>query len=59
LSRLLGKEVPDLEFPRINDGKAIEELTKKFVVKGLIRWGAVGLTVGVGVVSSWYSSGNH
>lgn len=59
LSRVLGKEVPDLEFPRINDGKAIEELTKKFVVKGLIRWGAVGLTVGVGVVSSWYSSGNH
>jgi hypothetical protein len=55
LCKVLGKEVPDLEFPRINDGRAIEALTKKFVVKGLVRWGVVGLTVGAGIVSFWYS----
>jgi hypothetical protein len=55
LCKVLGKAEPDEEFPRINDGKAIEELASKFVVKGLMRWGIALLTVGVGVTSIAYA----
>ncbi|KAF2629146.1 hypothetical protein BU25DRAFT_409616 [Macroventuria anomochaeta] len=55
LCKVLGRDVPGVEFPRINDGKAIEELTMKFIVKGLVRWGAVLLTAGVGVASVVYA----
>lgn len=55
LCRVLGKEVPDVEFPRINDGRAIEELTRRFITKGLVRWGVVLLTVGVGLAGVWYA----
>jgi hypothetical protein len=54
LCKVLEKKVPDVEFPRINDGKAIEELTKRFITKGLVRWGIVVSTVGVGVLSFWF-----
>ncbi|KAF3041946.1 hypothetical protein E8E12_008461 [Didymella heteroderae] len=56
LCKVLGKEVPNVEFPRINDGRAIEDLTKKFIMKGLVRWGVAGLTVAVGVGSAWYAT---
>jgi hypothetical protein len=55
LCELLGKDVPNEEFPRINDGKAIEELASKFVVKGLVWWGVVFLTASVGVASIMYA----
>jgi hypothetical protein len=45
LCRALGKEVPDVEFPRINDSRAIEELARSMVLRGLGRW-----AVGVGIV---------
>ena len=45
----LGKDVPDEPFPRVNDGKAIEELFKRMVVRGLLRWVWVGGFVVVGV----------
>jgi hypothetical protein len=51
LCTVLGKAEPDEEFPRINDGKAIEELASKFVVTGLMRWGVAVLTAGGGVAS--------
>jgi hypothetical protein len=53
LCRVLGKEVPDVEFPRINDSKAIEELAKKMVVRGLMRWGMV-IGGSVGVLGWWW-----
>lgn len=31
-------EVPDAGFPRANDGRAVEELFRGMVVKGLLRW---------------------
>ena len=55
LCKVLGKDVPDVEFPRINDGQAIEDLTKSFIVKGLVRWGVAILTVAVGAGSIWYT----
>lgn len=55
LCKVLGKDVPDMEFPRINDGQAINNLTKRFIVKGLVRWGGAILTVAVGVGSIWYT----
>lgn len=36
--QILGKDVPDVPFPRVNDAKATEELAQKMVVKGLKRW---------------------
>jgi hypothetical protein len=54
LCKALGKDVPkDVPFPRINDGKAIEELSKKLVTKGLTRWAVVFATVGIAVVGYW------
>jgi hypothetical protein len=55
LCKVLGKEVPDVEFPRINDGRAIEELTKRIIIKGLVRWGVVVFSVAVGLWSVWYA----
>ncbi|KAM0804847.1 P-loop containing nucleoside triphosphate hydrolase protein [Usnea florida] len=37
LCEILGVEVPDEGFPRANDGKAVEELFRGMVVKGLLR----------------------
>ncbi|KAH6629602.1 P-loop containing nucleoside triphosphate hydrolase protein [Boeremia exigua] len=47
LCKVLGKEVPEVEFPKINDGKAIEELTERFIAKGLMYWGAVLVIAGL------------
>jgi hypothetical protein len=49
LCRVLGMEVPRQEFPRINDGEAIERLAARMVRKGLVRWGVVFATVGAAV----------
>ncbi|OAL02871.1 hypothetical protein IQ06DRAFT_367417 [Phaeosphaeriaceae sp. SRC1lsM3a] len=54
LCTALGKEVPDMEFPRINDGKAIEEMAKRMVTRGLMRWGVVVGSIGVAVVGWWW-----
>jgi hypothetical protein len=48
LAKALGKEVPDVPFPRINDGEAIERLARRMTVEGLKRWMVVFATVGVG-----------
>jgi hypothetical protein len=54
LCRVLGKEVPDTEFPRINDSRAIEELAKRMVVRGMVRWGMLFGSVGVGALGWWW-----
>jgi hypothetical protein len=54
LCRVLGKEVPNVKFPRINDSRAIEELAKKMIVRGLVRWGMVIGSVGVGLMGWWW-----
>lgn len=38
LCKALGKEIPSVPFPRINDGEAIDAFAKKHVGRGLIRW---------------------
>ncbi|CAI6340372.1 unnamed protein product [Periconia digitata] len=50
LCRALGKDVPDIPFPRINDSKAIDDLAMKMIKKGLLRWLAIFATLGVAVV---------
>ncbi|KAF1924912.1 uncharacterized protein M421DRAFT_269037 [Didymella exigua CBS 183.55] len=50
LCRVLEKAVPDMEFPRIDDERAIEELARRFLIKGFVRWGVVTSAVRVGVV---------
>jgi hypothetical protein len=54
LCKVLGKEVPEQEFPRINDGKAIDELAKRMIVRGLGRWAVVIASIGVGVLGWWW-----
>jgi hypothetical protein len=54
LCRALGKEVPDVPFPRINDSKAIDELAQKMIVKGLVRWAGILGTAGVALVGYWF-----
>jgi hypothetical protein len=54
LCKALGKDVPkDVPFPRINDGKAIEEISKKLVMQGLTRWAMIFATAGVAVAGYW------
>ena len=50
---MLGKPVPDVPFPRINDGEAIDRLSKEMVMKGLKRWAVIFGTVGV-AFGSWF-----
>lgn len=38
LCKALGKDVPDVPFPRINDSEAIDRLSAKMVGRGLKRW---------------------
>lgn len=54
LCRVLGKEVPREMFPRVNDGKAIEDMAGSMVRRGLVRWGLVLGTVGVGIGAWWW-----
>ena len=57
LCEALGKSVPeDQEFPRINDGKAIERFAAEQVRRGLVRWAVVmgSLAAFVAVGSRWY-----
>jgi hypothetical protein len=51
LCKAIGKEVPNVPFPNLNDGKAIDALAEKMVKKGLARWALILITIGVGVVS--------
>lgn len=56
LCKALGKEVPDVEFPRINDSKAIDELARTMTIKGLQRWAIFLTTIGSVAVASWYAN---
>ncbi|KAJ4292788.1 hypothetical protein N0V90_009451 [Kalmusia sp. IMI 367209] len=53
LCKALGKEVPDVPFPNINDGKAIDKMAERMVRRGLMRWAMVLGIVGAGAVS-WF-----
>ena len=55
LCRALGEDVPAEEFPRVNDSRAIDELARRMVVRGLGRWAVVGASVGVGALGWWWA----
>jgi hypothetical protein len=51
LCKTLGKPVPEgLEFPRINDGEAIERLAKTKITQGLVRWLVISATISAAFV---------
>ncbi len=50
LCSVLGKEVPDTPFPKINDGEAIDRFAKKVVQRGLLRWLVVFATLGLALI---------
>jgi hypothetical protein len=52
LCKILGKEVPNVPFPRINDSDSINEISKRLVTQGLRRWAMILAIVGV-VVHFW------
>lgn len=53
LCKALGKDIPDMPFPRINDSEAIDNFAAKTVTKGLIRWSALLAVVGAGTAMYW------
>jgi hypothetical protein len=53
LCMALGKEVPGVPFPRINDSEAIDRLAAKMVGRGFMRW-AVILGAGAVAVGLWW-----
>ncbi|PWY76118.1 NAD dependent epimerase/dehydratase [Aspergillus sclerotioniger CBS 115572] len=55
LCEALGKDVPDVPFPRINDSKAVDQVAEYHIKRGLKRW-AGGFAV-VGVVTAWFMYG--
>lgn len=54
LCEALGREVPDVPFPRLNDSESIERLSKEIAIKGLQRWAGIlgGLASVLG--STWW-----
>jgi hypothetical protein len=47
LCRILEVPVPKgVEFPRLNDAKAMEEFMKASVRRGLMAWAGIGVSVG-------------
>ncbi|PSN61436.1 hypothetical protein BS50DRAFT_639251 [Corynespora cassiicola Philippines] len=54
LCKALGKEVPDIPFPRINDGEAIDRFAKVMVKRGLLRWLVVIATLGLAMIPFWH-----
>lgn len=54
LCKALGKDIPDVPFPRINDSEAIDKLAAKTVTKGLIRWSIFLAAIGAGI--AFYSA---
>ncbi|KAF6811784.1 nad dependent epimerase dehydratase [Colletotrichum sojae] len=55
LCKALGKPVPHVPFPRINDGDAIEALAKEQLLRGAKRWAVVFGTVVAGVGAWWWT----
>ncbi|KAK2597807.1 hypothetical protein N8I77_012569 [Diaporthe amygdali] len=53
LCKALGKDIPDMPFPRINDSEAIDKFAAETVTKGLIRWSVLLAVVGAGTVMCW------
>ncbi|KAF1974238.1 hypothetical protein BU23DRAFT_532233 [Bimuria novae-zelandiae CBS 107.79] len=53
LCKALGKEIPDVPFPNINDGNAIDALAERMIKSGLVRWAMFLMTVVVVVVSAY------
>lgn len=57
LCKALGKPVPDIEFPRLNDAEDLEKTFKLLAVKGLTRWGILFAVVLLGAGAVGYSQG--
>jgi hypothetical protein len=47
LCKILGNEVPNTPFPRINDSNSINKISKRLVTQGLWKWVMVFATVAV------------
>lgn len=55
LCRALGKDIPDVPFPRINDSEAIDKFAAETAKRGLIRWSILLAAVGVGIGLFYYA----
>ncbi|GLA51736.1 hypothetical protein AnigIFM63604_008349 [Aspergillus niger] len=55
LCKALGKDIPDVPFPRINDSKAIDRVAQYHIKRGLLRW-AAGFTL-AGAATAWLMRG--
>lgn len=53
LCEALGKDVPNVPFPRINDSEAIDQFAAKTAQRGLIRWLVLLTALGAGMAAYW------
>ena len=53
LCEFLGKEVPKVEFPRLNEGEEIRKLKGVLVRQGLVAWGKLSAAVVVVLGLLW------
>ncbi|PLB55751.1 hypothetical protein P170DRAFT_471151 [Aspergillus steynii IBT 23096] len=53
LCKALGKEVPDIPFPRINGSEAIDRTAQYHIKRGLVRWAGVVALVAIAAV--WFT----
>ena len=55
LCAALGKEIPNVPFPRLNDGQAIDRVAAETIAKGMKRWGVIlGVVVSAASVGTYY-----
>ncbi|KAH7305782.1 P-loop containing nucleoside triphosphate hydrolase protein [Stachybotrys elegans] len=54
LCKALGEPVPDVPFPKLNDGEAIQRLSERMVLEGLRRWAVIIGGFALAVVAGWW-----
>jgi hypothetical protein len=54
LCKALGKPVPDVPFPRLNDGEAIQRLSESMVLEGLKRWAVIIGSFALAGIACWW-----
>jgi len=54
LCEALGKDVPDIPFPKINNGEAIDKFSRMTLKCGLMRRLIIFVTLGVAVIPYFY-----
>ena len=53
LCKALGKPIPEIPFPRVNDSQAINDFAKRHIIRGLTRWAGILALAGAVGTAYW------